>query len=57
LEQEQISRFFYPSGNADAGPNLLIGRWSTRFRLRFADPSMAVLEVLACHAYIPKENR
>jgi len=58
LEQEQISQDCFLSLQAmrQLGQSSLTEDGQRASALRFADPRlMAVLEVLACHAYIPKE--
>jgi hypothetical protein len=58
LEQEQISQdcFLSLQEMRKLGQSALLEDGQRASALRFADPrSMAVLEVLACHAYIPKE--
>ena len=58
LEQEQISQdcFLSLREMRDLGQSSLLKNGQRASALRFADPRiMAVLEVLACHAYIPKE--
>ena len=58
LEQEQISQDCFLSLHEmrKLGQSSLMQDGQRASALRFADPrSMAVLEVLACHAYIPKE--
>ena len=58
LEQEQISQdcFLSLEEMRKLGQSSLLEDGQRASALRFADPrTMAVLEVLACHAYIPKE--
>lgn len=58
LEQEQISQdcFLSLQEMRKLGQSSLLEDGQRASALRFADPrTMAVLEVLACHAYIPKE--
>ena len=58
LEQEQISQdcFLSLQEMRKLGQSSLMEDGQRASALRFADPRiMAVLEVLACHAYIPKE--
>jgi hypothetical protein len=58
LEQEQISQdcFLSLQEMRKLGQSCLSEDGQRASALRFADPrTMAVLEVLACHAYIPKE--
>ena len=58
LEQEQISQdcFLSLQEMRKLGQSSLMEDGQRASALRFADPrTMAVLEVLACHAYIPKE--
>ncbi len=58
LEQEQISQdcFLSLQEMRKLGQSSLMEDGQRASALHFADPrSMAVLEVLACHAYIPKE--
>jgi predicted MarR family transcription regulator len=58
LEHEQISQdcFLSLQEMRKLGQSSLLEDGQRASALRFADPrSMAVLEVLACHAYIPKE--
>jgi len=58
LEQEQISQDCFLSLHEmrSLGQSSLTADGQRASALRFADPRlMAVLEVLACHAYIPKE--
>jgi hypothetical protein len=58
LEQEQISQdcFLSLQEMRNVGQSSLMEDGQRASALRFADPrTMAVLEVLACHAYIPKE--
>ena len=58
LEQEQISQdcFLSLQEMRKLGQSSLLENGQRASALRFADPrTMAVLEVLACHAYIPKE--
>jgi hypothetical protein len=58
LEQEQISQdcFLSLQEMRKLGQSSLLENGQRASALRFADPRlMAVLEVLACHAYIPKE--
>ncbi len=58
LEQEQISQdcFLSLKEMRKLGQSYLMENGQRASALRFADPRiMAVLEVLACHAYIPKE--
>jgi hypothetical protein len=58
LEQEQISQdcFLSLQEMRELGQSTLREDGQRTSALRFADPrTMAVLEVLACHAYIPKE--
>jgi hypothetical protein len=58
LEQEQISQdcFLSLQEMRELGQSSLMEDGQRASALRFADPRiMAVLEVLACHAYIPKE--
>lgn len=58
LEQEQISQdcFLSLQEMRQLGQSSLLADGQRASALRFADPRrMAVLEVLACHAYIPKE--
>jgi hypothetical protein len=58
LEQEQIGqdRFLSLQEMRKLGQSSLMADGQRASALRFADPrTMAVLEVLACHAYIPKE--
>ncbi len=58
LEQEQIDQdcFLSLQEMRKLGQSSLLEDGQRASALRFADPrTMAVLEVLACHAYIPKE--
>ena len=58
LEQEQMSQdcFLSLQEMRKLGQSAVLEDGQRASALRFADPrSMAVLEVLACHAYIPKE--
>ena len=58
LEQEQISQdcFLSLQEMRKLGQSTLLHNGQRASALRFADPRMmAVLEALACHAYIPKE--
>jgi len=58
LEQEQISQdcFLSLQQMRKLGQSSLVENGQRASALRFADPRlMAVLEVLACHTYIPKE--
>jgi hypothetical protein len=58
LEQEQIDQdcFLSLQEMRKLGQSSLLENGQRASALRFADPrTMAVLEVLACHAYIPKE--
>lgn len=58
LEQEQISQdcFLSLQEMRKLGQSCCLEDGQRASALRFADPrTMAVLEVLACHAYIPKE--
>lgn len=57
LEQEQISQdcFLSLQQMRELGQSTLLNNGQRASAVRFADPRlMAVLEVLACHAYIPK---